>query len=115
MTTAALADTLPDGLTARPLTMAQARLVFEVIAAQEHEDLGSAEIAEADIVGDWQRPSFDVTSQTIGVFDGEALVAYGEFCDGQRADAAVHPAYRGRGIGTALAAWIRQTARAHGA
>src|SRR3712207_9211824 len=69
---------LPDGLTARPLAMADARAVFEVMAAQEQYDIGTVEIEEADIVGDWQRPSFDVAASTIGVFDGERLVAYGE-------------------------------------
>jgi ribosomal protein S18 acetylase RimI-like enzyme len=94
--------------------MTDARAVYEVMAAQEQHDLGSVEIEEADIVGDWQRPSFDVGASTVGVFDGERLVAYGEVGGEQRSDAAVHPAYRGRGIGTALAAWIRDTARSRG-
>jgi mycothiol synthase len=105
---------LPEGLTARPLAMADARAVFEVMAAQEQHDLGTVEIEEADIVGDWQRPSFDVGASTIGVFDGDRLVAYGEVGGDQRSDAAVHPAYRGRGLGTAIAAWIRDTARGRG-
>ena len=105
---------LPDGLTARPLVMSDARAVFEVMAAQEVHDIGSVEIEEADIVGDWQQPSFDVSASTVGVFDGDRLVGYGEVGGDQRADAAVHPAYRGRGIGTAVAAWIRDTARARG-
>jgi mycothiol synthase len=105
---------LPDGLTARPLAMADARAVFEVMAAQEQHDIGTVEIEEADIVGDWQRPSFDVAASTIGVFDGDRLVAYGEVGGDQRSDAAVHPAYRGRGLGTAIAGWIRETARDRG-
>ena len=56
---------LPDGLTSRPLTDDDARAVFEVMAAEEEHDLGKAEIEEADIVGDWQRPSFDVGSRTV--------------------------------------------------
>jgi len=107
--------TLPPGLTARPLQPADARAVFEVIAAQELADLGEAIIEEADIVADWQRPSFDVAASTIGIFDGPRLIAYGEHSGGDRADAAVHPAYRGRGIGTELAGWIRRTAREAGA
>ena len=94
--------------------MADARAVFEVMAAQEQHDTGTVEIEEADIVGDWQRPSFDLTGGTIGVFDGDRLVAYGEVGGEQRSDAAVHPAYRGRGLGTAVAAWIRDTARSRG-
>ena len=105
---------VPDGLTARPLSMADARAVFEVMAAQEQHDVGSVEIEEADIVGDWQRPSFDVAASTIGVFDADRLVAYGEVGGEQRSDAAVHPEYRGRGLGTAVAAWIRDLARSRG-
>jgi mycothiol synthase len=85
-----------------------------VMAAEEEHDLGSVEIEEADIVGDWQRPSFDVAASTVGVFDGERLVAYAEVTDPWRADGAVHPAYRGRGLGTELAAWTRGLAKARG-
>ena len=84
------------------------------MAAQETHDIGEAEIDYADIVGDWSRPSFDVASSTMGVFDGERLVAYAELTSAQRADAAVHPEHRGRGVGTALAGWVRETARARG-
>src|SRR5690349_20208135 len=81
--------------------------------AEEH-DIGVAEIEEADIVADWGRPSFDVTSSTMGVFDGEEMIAYAELTSDKRADAAVHPDHRRRGIGTALAAWVRRTAADRG-
>jgi mycothiol synthase len=100
------AEVAAGGLTARPLRMTDARAVFEVMAAQEQADLGKVEIEEADIVGDWQRPSFDVAASTVGVFEGETLVAYAEVGAGGRGDAAVHPDYRRRGIGSALAAWM---------
>lgn len=105
----------PEGLTSRPLVLSDARAVYEVMAAQEQEDLGSVEIEEADIVGDWGRPSFDVSAQTVGVFDGDTLVGYAEVTHGDRGDAAVHPAYRGRGIGTELAGWMQDKARERGA
>jgi GNAT superfamily N-acetyltransferase len=106
---------LPDGLSARPLRLDDARAVFEVMAAQELEDIGEVAIEEADIVGDWARPSFDVADSTVGVFAGERLVAYGEHSGHDRGDAAVHPEFRARGIGTALARWMQDTARRHGA
>lgn len=81
--------------------------------AEEH-DIGAAEIDEADIVADWGRPSFDVAASTVGVFDGDRLVAYAEITSPTRADAAVHPDYRRRGIGTALTGWVRSTAKARG-
>ncbi len=105
---------LPDGLVARPLVLADARAVYEVMAAQEQHDLGEVVIEEADIVGDWQRPSYDVSAGTVGVFDGETLVAYAELSGNDRGDAAVHPDYRGRGIGTALAGWMQGRGRAVG-
>ena len=42
--------TLPDGLTARVLTMDDARAVYDVAAAQEQHDIGKTEIKPADII-----------------------------------------------------------------
>jgi mycothiol synthase len=106
---------LPCGLTARPLTMDDAGAVFEVAARQEQHDIGKVEIEAADIVADWQRPSFDVASQAIGVFDGDTMVGYGEITGHDRGDAAVHPSYRRRGLGTTIAGWMRDCARGRGA
>ena len=109
---------LPDGLEQRPLRLDDARAVFEVMAAQERADLDEVLIEEADIVGDWSRPVFDIASSTVGVFDvgdGQSrLVGYGEVGTGGRGDAAVDPAYRGRGIGTAIALWMQDNARGKG-
>jgi GNAT superfamily N-acetyltransferase len=76
--------------------------------------VGEVVIEEAHNVSDWQRPSYDVAASTIGVFDGDRLVAYAELSGGDRGDAAVDPAYRGRGIGTFLANWMQEQARARG-
>ncbi len=105
---------LPAGLTARALVLDDARTVFEVAALQEQQDLGRVEIEAADIVAAWQRPSFDVGSQTIGVFDGAGLVGYGEITGPDRGHAAVLPSYRRRGLGTAIAGWMRDCARRRG-
>jgi GNAT superfamily N-acetyltransferase len=105
---------LPDGLTSRALTLDDARAVYDVAAAQEKFDIDRVEIEPEDIVGDWSRPSWDVATHTVGVFDGDRLVAYGEITSHDRGDAAVHPDYRGRGIGTAIAGWMQRTAQAHG-
>ena len=106
---------LPTGLTSRPLAMSDAPAVFALMAAQELHDTGEVAIEEADIVGDWQRPSFDVAAQTVGVLDAGVLVAYAEHRRADRGDAAVHPGHRGRGVGTALAGWMQGRARAAGA
>ncbi len=105
---------LPAGLTRRPLTRADARIVFELIAAQELEDTGEVDIEEADLVSDWAVPSYDLTSSSVALFDGDRLIAYAELIRRDRADAAVHPSHRGRGIGTWLAHWLRALARARG-
>src|SRR5215212_98058 len=102
---------LPTGLTSRILAMDDAGAVYEVAAAQEAHDVGRVEIEPADIVADWSRPSWDVSTNTIGVFDGDRMVAYGEITGHDRGDAAVHPDYRRRGIGTAVAGWLQQTAK----
>lgn len=111
----ALSLALPDGYTSRPLVMDDARAVYEVMAAQEKHDVGSVEIEPADIVADWQRPGYVVPDHGVGVFAGDVLVAYSEHVRNDRGDAAVHPDHRGRGIGTALAGWMQETARAAGA
>ena len=69
---------LPEGLTTRPLVLTDAPAVTAVMAAEELADIGEVAIEEADIVGDWQRPSFDLATSTIGVFDGDRLVGYAE-------------------------------------
>ncbi len=105
---------LPAGLEQRPLQIRDAAAVAEVIAAQELHDVGEVAIEEADVVADWQRPSYDVPSSTVGVFDGDALVAYAELTYADRGFVAVHPDHRGRGLGTALAGWTQRKAREHG-
>lgn len=84
------------------------------MAASELAVLGSVAIEEADIVGDWSRPSYDVSASTIGVFDGDALLGYAEVNGPGRGDAAVHPDHLGHGIGTALAHWMQAKAREEG-
>ncbi|QFG70080.1 GNAT family N-acetyltransferase [Ornithinimicrobium pratense] len=95
--------------------MADARAVYQVMAALERAEIGSADIEEADIVADWQRPSVDVPSVTLGVFAGDRLVGYAEAARDGRCDAAVHPDWHGRGIGTALARWMQHRSRELGA
>ena len=105
---------LPVGLVARPLSPADAHAVFEIVTAAETHDVGEAAIEVEDIEGDWARGSFDLATEAIGIWDGDRLVASGEVFTGRRADASVHPEFRGRGIGTWLADWLEDCARARG-
>ena len=105
---------LPEGLTSRAHTTADAQAVCDLVAATEVVDAGEAAIEVEDIEGDWARASFDLATESIGVWDGDRLVAAGEVFKGRRADAGVHPDHRGRGIGTWLADWVEECARASG-
>src|SRR6478672_9239056 len=105
---------LPDGLTTRPLQRSDAHDVFVLMAAQEQEDIGHVAIEEADIVSDWAKPSHDLGVRSIGVWDGDTLVAYAELMGADRADTSVLPSHRGRGIGTWLAHWLEDLGRSLG-
>lgn len=109
-----VAAALPPGLSVRPLALADARAVYELMAAQELADVGFVEIEEADIASDWQRPSYDLGGSSLAVLDGERIVGYVEHLGEQRYDAAVLPSHRGRGIGTFLAGWVQDLARSRG-
>ncbi len=105
------APALPEGLTTRPLRRDDTGTVYALIAAQEREDTGQAEIEEADLVGDWARPSHDLAARSVAVLDGDLMVGYAELSGADRADTAVLPSHRGRGIGTWLAWWLRDLGR----
>ena len=107
-------DGLPEGLTTRPLSIADAEAVHASIAAEEEVDLGAVDMTVEDVLADWQRPSYDIAASTIGVFDGDLLVGYGDLSDTDVAYAAVLPAHQGFGIGTAIARWLQERARAAG-
>lgn len=106
---------LPSTLTTRPLVPSDSAAVYELMAAQELHDIGSVEIEEEDLIADWQRPSYDLEGSSVAVLEGDRIVAYAELTGSDRYDAAVHPDVRGRGIGTWLAAWVRELARSRGA
>ena len=106
--------TLPAGLVTRPLEKSDAHDVFVLMAAQEQADIGEVAIEEADIVSDWARPSHDLGARSVGVWDGDTLVAYAELMGADRADTSVLPSHRGRGIGTWLAHWLQDLGRSLG-
>lgn len=94
--------------------MADAEQVCRLIEAAERVDAGTPAIEVEDIESAWARPSFDLATESIGVFEDGTLVASGDVFKGRRAEAAVHPDHRGRGIGSWLAGWLEECARARG-
>ena len=105
------ARTCPRGSPRGRCEKSDAHAVFVLMAAQEQEDIGDVAIEEADIVSDWARPSHDLGARSVGVFDGDTLVAYAELMGADRADTSVLPSHRGRGIGTWLAHWLHDLGR----
>ncbi len=105
---------LPDGLTSAPYSSDALDAVFAVAAAQQQHDIGRVDVERADFEADWGRPSFDFAGMTMGVYDGDRMIAFGELIGANRGEAGVLPEYRRRGIGTALARWMEDAAREHG-
>lgn len=100
----------PADVTARGATRADVPAVARLVRAAEEHDRGTADTTLEDVRADWQRPGFDPAFDAVLVEDDRRLVAYAEV-PSWRAHAAVAPEARGRGIGTALLAWIEERAR----
>ena len=94
--------------------MADVDIVTELVAACELHHDGVVEIDREDIEVDWARPGYDLATESVGVFDGDRLVAEAEVFKGKRAEINVHPDSLGRGIGTALLGWTEDLAARQG-
>ena len=105
---------LPAGLTTRPLRPDDARAVFDLMVDSQTLDAGEPSVDLEDVVGDWQRPSFDLATHAIAATDAGRLVGYAHVANGRYADAVVASTHRGRGIGTWLAGWTQAEARRQG-
>lgn len=103
-------DLTIDGYTSRPLRPGDAAALVDLMHAYERVHLGRPFVDLADIEGDWQRPSVDLASGSVGVFAGDTMVASAELSS-RRAEVFVHPERCGLGLGTALIAWTEEVAR----
>lgn len=98
---------LPDGLIARPPTRDDIAIVADLFEVAELADRGEAETTREDILSGWKMPDWDQSEESILITEDGAAVAYAEIRK-WRAEVAVHPAARGRGIGTAILRWTEQ-------
>ncbi len=106
---------LPEGYTLRPPTPSDIPQIIELIAALDTSFYGEASMYTAeDIEEGWKR-LIPETDAWVAVAPDGALAAYADVTDngfGQlNADCYVHPAHRGRGLGTALVRITEQRAR----
>ncbi|MBE1492930.1 ribosomal protein S18 acetylase RimI-like enzyme [Amycolatopsis lexingtonensis] len=97
-------------LTWRPLTGADARASADLLNAIETVDRIGEHYTEEDTLQELIDPYADLERASLAVFDGEVMVGYMKVRHKASAeevhrvflDGGVHPAYRRRGIGTAL-------------
>jgi mycothiol synthase len=105
--------TLPNnpGLAIRAATRADIPAIAALIASCEIANDSVAEVHPSDV-----EQSFDLADEAgvIVVGTPDRLVGWATVAGG-RAEADVHPAWRGRGIGSALLAWTETEARRSGA
>jgi mycothiol synthase len=101
---------LPSELESRSPTRSDLDAVVSVIAASEAATQGVVDVTAEDVRSDWERPSFDLSSDAVVVSDAGRIVAYAEVFSG-RAWVHVHPDHRGREIGAAVLRWTESRAR----
>lgn len=99
-----------DGqFSSRGASVADTAAIAKLIRASELFDDGEASVTVEDIDSDWQAPGFDPNLDVLIVSEGDHMVAYGEV-PGWRAEATVHPDWRGRGLGTKVLQWMERRA-----
>ena len=103
----------------RPVTEKDIPAWVELLAAAERVDHTDEHFNEQDVAEDLAAPLFNRQRGTLAGFDGETMAALGVAWVRNGADpvhrmvlnGTVHPAYRGRGLGTRLLEWGEAAAR----
>ena len=103
-----------EGMTTAPLAPGDSAAVAGVWRTSEIHDDGEALLTEEDFIVTAKRPSMDLERHTIGVSDGEELVAVAVLLGERQVFVHVLPSHRGRGIGAWLLRWTEDAARAAG-
>lgn len=102
---------LPGQLTHRPIEDADVDAVVALVNACELHDVGRVMMERADLVADMGSDGFDRSRDAILIADGDRVVAWGIVVHRRTVWIDVHPAARGRGIGTWLRRWSEDRAR----
>ncbi|WP_237706697.1 GNAT family N-acetyltransferase [Kribbella flavida] len=112
----------PAGLVARPIDRADADAWAELLAAKEKVDAEGENYDADDLLEELADPKLDAARDTVALWSGEQMVGYGVARTPDvvvdvhrvRTEGAVHPQWRGRGIGAALVDWLgRRAAELH--
>jgi mycothiol synthase len=110
----------PAGLEARPIDKADADAWAELLAAKEKVDQEGENYDADDLLEELADPKLDAARDSIGLWSGDQLVGYGVVrapdhvvdVHRVRTEGAVHPEWRGRGVGAALIRWLNRRAAA---
>ena len=110
----------PAGLVARPIDKADADAWAELLAAKEKVDQERESYDADDLLEELADPKLDAARDSIGLWSGDQLIGYGvvrapdHIVDVHRVrtEGAVHPEWRGRGVGAALVRWLKRRAAA---
>jgi GNAT superfamily N-acetyltransferase len=103
-------------VTSRPAERDDAAAVAELVIAYERSLYGETAYTREDLDAEWE--AIDLSRDTLVLVDGDEVVAFASLHDrGElwRTDAYVHPAHRGRGIGTELTGALEEIAQSRGA
>ena len=106
---------LPDGYTARPLTLADIDATVAMVNICEIHDAGEPMWERADLIADSSSDGFDRDRDWIGIFERDRIVGWCMVVHRRSVWIDVHPDARGRSIGTWLRRWSMERARALGA
>jgi GNAT superfamily N-acetyltransferase len=108
---------VPSGLTTRPVTTDDAQAVVDVLAAMEAAEPTDENWDVEELLEEMASPGVDLAEHSLGVFDGDRLVAFGVLMMNPPSDAfrgylfgGVHPDYAHRRIGTAIVEALCATA-----